>query len=97
MKATATLSNGSGIFQRAWILALLLSCGGAAVGSIGVKLARNQKTGQVRGFEAPPGTGQRAGLAGGGVILALGGKRGAGVGNDEQKTKAPRGGVGDRR
>ncbi len=96
MKATATLVRRSGIFQRAWILALLLSCGGSAVGSIGVKLARNQKTGQVRVFEAPPGTGQRAGLAAGDVIVAIDGKSVLDFASDDDIRKALRGDVGTR-
>ncbi len=66
------------------------------VGSIGVSLARDHKTGDVRVFEAPPGTGQRAGLAAGDRILAIDGRDVHTFATDDDVRAALRGSVGTR-
>jgi len=96
MKATATLATTSGFFQSLWkaLLLLLVACGSHQVGSIGVKLARDHVSGRVRVYEAPPGTGQRAGLAAGDVIVAIDGKDIHSFASDDDVRKALRGDVG---
>lgn len=100
MKATGTLRIQAGIFQRLWnalfLAFLLASCAGKPVGSIGVNLARDQKTGRVRVFEAPPGTGQRAGLAAGDLIVAIDGKDIHEFKSNDEVRAALRGDVGTR-
>ncbi len=98
MKATATLGTRSGIFQRLWNapLLLFLACASRPVGSIGVELARDHVTGRVRVYQAPPGTGQRAGLEPGDVILAIDGKDIHSFASDDDVRKALRGDVGTR-
>jgi C-terminal processing protease CtpA/Prc len=78
------------------LLLFAAACGGQAVGSIGVALARNHVTGGVRVVEAPPGTGQRAGLAAGDQILAVDGKDVHTFTSDDELRSALRGPVGTR-
>jgi membrane-associated protease RseP (regulator of RpoE activity) len=110
MKATARLVTSAGIFQGLGkaaavaclllpclpCLACLLGCASHAVGSIGVKLARDQKTGQVRVFEAPPGTGKRAGLEVGDRIVAVDGKDVSTFATNDELRRALRGDAGTR-
>ena len=61
-----------------------------------MNLARDQKTGRVRVFEAPPGTGQRAGLAAGDLIIAIDGKDVHDFKSNDDVRAALRGKVGTR-
>jgi C-terminal processing protease CtpA/Prc len=76
------------------LLLTIGACASHSVGSIGVKLARDHVSGRVRVFEAPPGTGQRAGLAAGDVIVAIDGKDVHSFASDDDLRKALRGDVG---
>jgi carboxyl-terminal processing protease len=78
------------------LVLVLVGCASRPVGSIGVNLARDQKTGRVRVFEAPPGTGQRAGLAAGDLILEIDGKDIHEFKSNDEVRKALRGDVGTR-